>query len=120
MNTDKSIDHRARELFRQSCHNLPLTQRQALAQTRAAAVSGHRRQRTPRVMWLMPAGAAAALAALVIGWSPLGQRHDLASPATRQATVPALATADAPPDLYQNLDFYRWLAAHDSAAQARH
>lgn len=75
---------------------------------------------------LLPAGAFAvlALATLVI-WQPL-RRADSAPPRAASALPATDADAELPPDadsadpqLYQNLDFYGWLAANDTA-QARH
>jgi type II secretory pathway component PulM len=75
---------------------------------------------------LLPAGAFAVLAlATLMIWQPL--RHaDNAVPHAASSAQAADADADLPPDadsadpqLYQNLDFYDWLAANDSA-QPRH
>jgi hypothetical protein len=75
---------------------------------------------------LLPAGAFAVLAlATLMIWQPL--RHADSAPPRAASALPATdADADLPPDadsadpqLYQNLDFYGWLAANDTA-QARH
>lgn len=90
---------------------LRAARRQALAATPAPA------RLAPRL--LLPAGAFAvlALATLVI-WQPL--RHADPPPTRAAATAPAAeADNDLPPDadsadpqLYQNMEFYGWLAAN--------
>jgi len=75
----------------------------------------------------LPAGAfaAIALAALMV-WQPHRGTPAQAIPAVAGTSV-AQDDSDLPPDadsadpnLYQNLDFYGWLAANDSSAPARH
>jgi hypothetical protein len=68
---------------------------------------------------LLPAGAFAVLAlATLMIWQPL--RHAGSAPPQAISATPADADNDLPPDadsadpqLYQNLDFYGWLAAND-------
>jgi hypothetical protein len=119
----KPLEQRARELYHEAAQRIdPATAGRLRAARRQALATVHApRHHTAR--WLIPTGAfaAIALAALMV-WQPL-PRHTDAS--TSQATSPTDASADLdnelPPDadktdpnLYQNLDFYGWLAANDS------
>lgn len=122
----EKLVRRARTLYREASRQLdPATadrlhaaRRQALA-ARPAAVA----RRAPRL--LLPAGAFAVLAlATLMIWQPL--RHASQAPSHATAALPADAETDLPPDadsadpqLYQNLDFYGWLASNDRAP-ARH
>lgn len=109
----------SRQLDPTTAERLRGARRQALAAARPAPV-----RLAPRL--LLPAGAFAvlALATLVI-WQP--QRPADHSPPRAASTMPAAdADNDLPPDadsadpqLYQNLDFYGWLAATDTA-KAQH
>ncbi len=119
----ENFERRARELYREACQHvdpavagrLRAARREALASAHAAK---HRRGR-----WMIPSGAFAmlALAALMV-WQPLP--HRTAAPSTHIAVaVQANADLDSdlPPDaaqtdpnLYQDLDFYGWLAANDN------
>ena len=102
--------HASRQLDPATAGRLRAARRQALDATRPA----------PRLTrnLLLPAGAFAvlALATLTI-WQP--SRPDVARPHAVRSTV-ADTDNDLPPDadsadpqLYQNLDFYGWLAAND-------
>lgn len=121
----EKLVRRARTLYREASRQLdPATadrlraaRRQALAARPAAA------RRAPRL--LLPAGAFAVLAlATLMIWQPL--RHAAQAPSHAAVALPADAETDLPPDadsadpqLYQNLDFYGWLASNDRAP-ARH
>lgn len=124
---DDHIEQRARALFRQASHSLDPAMAGRLRAARREALQGapsaHRAARL-----LLPAGAFAviALAALMI-WSP---RHPVPAAAAPAATVASSTLAqddsELPPDadsadptLYQNLDFYGWLAANDSSSAPR-
>lgn len=125
---DDRIEQRARALFRQASHSLdPAMAGRLRAARRDALQTATPAHRAVRLL-LLPAGAfaAVALAALMV-WSP---RHPV--PAGAPATMVAAAAArapddgDLPPDadsadpaLYQNLDFYGWLAANDPPATTR-
>jgi hypothetical protein len=115
---DNRLEQRARRLYREAAHRLdPAT----AGRLRAARRTALERAQAPRgarpARLLLPAGAFAAVALAVLTvWQP-PQRH-------AAATHPAQAIEadfDLPPDadsadpnLYQNLDFYGWLAANDS------
>jgi hypothetical protein len=108
----------SRQLDPDAAGRLRAARRRALAAARPAPA-----RLAPRL--LLPAGAFAVLAlATLMIWQPL--RHaDHAPP--HAAAAPAIeADSDLPPDadsadpqLYQNLDFYGWLAANDRV-KARH
>jgi type II secretory pathway component PulM len=104
----------SRQLDPSTAERLRAARRQALAAARPAPARFVSRL-------LLPAGAFAVLAlATLMIWQPL--RHaDSAAPQAASATQAADADADLPPDadsadpqLYQNLDFYDWLATNDT------
>ena len=109
---------RARALHEHACEHVDARTRSKLAAARreALAAQSHRSHRT---IWLPAAGAVAACAlAIGVVWfkpQPAG---------TQVATQSRAATSDSelPPDadaqqleLYQNLDFYQWLAQQPRA-----
>ena len=119
----KAFEQRARELYHEAAQRIdPVTAGRLRAARREALAAAQAPQRhTAR--WLIPTGAfaAIALAALMV-WQPLP--HRAPSPPTQVANATD-ASADLdnelPPDadktdpnLYQNLDFYGWLAANNS------
>ncbi|HEY8683571.1 MAG TPA: hypothetical protein VIM06_10410 [Rhodanobacter sp.] len=121
---DKHLEQRARELYREACQHIdPLTAGRLRAARRRALATAH----TPRhqhTRWLIPTGAFAvlALAALMI-WQPLPRHTTTASGQAAGVSEPAGVDLDneLPPDadktdpnLYQDLDFYGWLAANDT------
>lgn len=121
--SDQALAKRARELYRNAAQQLdPATagrlraaRRQALEAAQAPTRLSHR--------WLVPTGAFAvvALAAMMI-WQPLP--HNAAAPSVPSASATFNGSdldAELPPDadktdpnLYQDLDFYSWLAANNS------
>ncbi|GAB2566553.1 hypothetical protein ISP15_13245 [Dyella jejuensis] len=128
--SDKSFEKRARARYQEAAHNLDpviagrlrAARRTALQAAAPQAVRhAHRRARL-----LLPVGALAAiaLAALMI-WQPAPRPQNAANNPQASATVeqdneylpPGAEKAD--PGLYQNLDFYSWLAASDSS-QTKH
>ncbi|MCX7513916.1 hypothetical protein [Frateuria sp. STR12] len=107
----------SRQLDPAAAARLRAARREALAAARPAPS-----RLAPRL--LLPAGAFAVLAlATLMIWQPLRQADHAPShamPATADADADLPPDADsADPQLYQNLDFYGWLAANDSA-KARH
>lgn len=124
---DDRIEQRARALFRQASHSLdPAMAGRLRAARRDALQAPPAAHRTARL--LLPAGAfaVAALVALMV-WSPRNLAPAAAPPAVAVADT-SLAPGDSelPPDadsadptLYQNLDFYGWLAASDPPAAPR-
>jgi len=119
--------HRARQLWSEAARNVdPATAGRLRAARRHALESSS--SPTHLVRWLIPAGACAAiaLAALVVH-QPL---PETAPVATMHATITADPDIDdgdgdlppdadqADPDLYQDLDFYGWLAANNNQMAA--
>ncbi|HWX66274.1 MAG TPA: hypothetical protein VNZ27_07540 [Rhodanobacter sp.] len=122
------LEQHARELWHEAAQRIdPATagrlravRRQALESTRAPAYHTAR--------WLIPTGAFAAIAlAAMMVWQPLPQHAASPSIQAVSATDPsAEQDNDLPPDadktdpnLYQNLDFYGWLAANNSQPATR-
>lgn len=108
----------SRRLDPVAADRLRAARRQALAAVRTAPA-----RLAPRL--LLPAGAFAvlALASLMI-WQPL--RHADHAPSHVPPAPTADVDSDLPPDadsadpqLYQNLDFYGWLAANDRTKARR-
>ena len=120
---DKPFEQRARELYQEAAQRIdPVTASRLRAARREALATAQAPQRhTAR--WLIPTGAfaAIALAALMV-WQPLPHRGAAASSQTINAPEQsAELDNELPPDadktdpnLYQNLDFYGWLAANNS------
>ena len=120
MNTrSDAIERRARELYRQSCHHVAPADRQALRQARLDALATRPTPLMQRL--LMPVGALAASAlALVVAWSyfPAQEQSGQNTPtgtAYTEKTLPAKSDLD----MYQDLDFYRWLAVRTDQPKAK-
>jgi hypothetical protein len=125
---DERIERRARALYRQASQQLdPAIAGRLRAARREALQPARSPHRVARL--LLPAGAFAviALAALMV-WQPHRGAPAPTVPAAAVATAPGATQDDgelppdadsADPNLYQNLDFYGWLAANDSAAPTR-
>jgi len=120
------LEKRARELYLEASRQLdPAMAGRLRAARRTALQASGSTAAMGRL--LLPAGAFAVLAlAMLMVWQPL-QRGDTASPHAAVATSPAGDDNEVPPDadstdpnLYQNLDFYGWLAANDSTPKAMH
>jgi hypothetical protein len=106
------LAHRARNLFDSAVSGVDAATAARLRNARRAALQP---RHAPIARFLLPAGAfAAAALALGLVWHPHAGAP--ATPAVTVATAAgtgsdALAAADAADlDLYQNLDFYDWLA----------
>ncbi|MBP1475560.1 hypothetical protein J7I44_14695 [Frateuria sp. MAH-13] len=115
------LAQRARALYLDASRQLdPATSGRLRAARRQALEAAQPASARVASRLLLPAGAFAVLAlATLMIWQPL--RHADHAPAH---AVPAASTADtdtdlppdadsADPQLYQNLDFYDWLAAND-------
>lgn len=126
---DKHFEQRIRELYHEAARRIdPATAGRLRTARRTALQSAHAPSHRS-VRWLIPAGAFAVIAlATMMVWQPLSPRR--AVPTTMQ-TVGAFDQAadldnELPPDadktdptLYQNLDFYGWLAASHSHPATR-
>lgn len=121
--SDKSFERRARTLYHEAGRRLDPTTAGRLRAARRTALAAPQAHGHPRLGTLLPIGAlaAVALAALMI-WQP--PRHDVAASMPDATPAAGMPTVDneLPPDpdgnidpkLYQNLDFYSWLAANDA------
>jgi hypothetical protein len=125
----ENFERRAREIYREASQHVdPVTAgRLRTARREALASSAHAaKHRAGR--WLIPSSAFAmlALAALMV-WQPLPHRAATPSAHVAAATqTNADIDNDLPPDadqtdpnLYQDLDFYGWLAANDNQPARR-
>ena len=120
---DTRLAERARELYRAAATHVDADTRSRLrdARVRALAAADAPAHGTH---WLLPGGALAAIAlAALMLWQPLPRG---AAPAVGAANTATDADSDLPPDaeqadpmLYQNLDFYGWLAASNTTASRR-
>jgi hypothetical protein len=121
----KPVEQRARELWHEAAQRIdPATVERLRAARRQALHSAPSPHRTVR--WLIPTGAFAVIAlATLMVWQP---PHPSAKPAQANSLPDAGAELDndlppdadqADPNLYQNLDFYGWLAAGNSRPGSR-
>lgn len=111
------IARRARELFQRASHELDPTIAGRLRAARREALQ--RPAPTPLAnRLLLPAGAFAMLAlATLLVWQPHQRAPESALPSSTTAATSIDIESELPPDadsadpnLYQNLDFYGWLA----------
>ncbi|MDQ6647818.1 MAG: hypothetical protein M3Y93_11400 [Pseudomonadota bacterium] len=124
---DQQLGQRARQLYQRAAQNIdPDTADLLRAARRKALQSAEAPQ--PRVSrWLIPTGAFAVLAlAALMMWQPVPQHHATAPMQASGTSAAADLESDLPPDadqtdpnLYQNLDFYGWLAASNAGPAAR-
>jgi len=101
---------------------LAQARREALAAARHSPAPGRSwpvSLSTPVVLeWLLPAGAMASVAVMVLALSllvkspPVSTAHSVANTAALDID---LLSARQKLEVYDNLDFYRWLAANDRA-----
>lgn len=127
---DKAFEQRARALYHEASRQLdPATAGRLRAARRTALQAAQAPTHHHRMRTLLPAGAlaAVALAALMV-WQPL-QRGNVSAPTAAMSTTAASsANNELPPDLdgsddpmlYQNLDFYSWLASTKTRATDTH
>ena len=119
---DTRFAQRARELYRAAAHQLdPLISAQLRAARIRALATPRAGEQRPGTRWLVPGGAFAAVAfAAVMLWQPLTQLTPPPTVAISGAAGNGDADPELPPDadqadpaLYQNLDFYDWLATNN-------
>ena len=124
MNTpDNRFVQRARDLYRAAAEQVDADTSARLRAARMRAMATPRAAESRSgVRWMVPGGAFAAIAlAAVLLWQPLTHLPPAPSAGVAGSTFSRSdADADLPPDadqtdpaLYQNLDFYGWLAAND-------
>ncbi len=121
------FEQRARAVWREAARQVdPGT----AGRLRAARRNALQEARSPHphaaARWLIPTGAVAAIAlAAMMVWQPLPRAPSVAQDRVAARAVPESDNELPPnaeqvdPTLYQNLDFYAWLAANDSRAATR-
>ena len=122
---DEHFEQRARELWREAAQRIDPTTAGRLRAARRQALETAGAPAHRAVRWLIPTGAFAAIAlAAMMVWQPLPQHH--ATSAMHAASSADDLDSELPPDadktdpnLYQNLDFYGWLASTDSHTATR-
>jgi hypothetical protein len=121
----EKLEQRARGLWHEAAQRIDPATAGRLRAARREALQAPAASAQRTVRWLIPSGAFAviALAALMV-WRPLPQQHTQA--AIHPANTLDDADADLPPDadktdpnLYQNLEFYDWLASTGSPSTKR-
>jgi len=120
--TEHDFENRLRALYRRTADEVDTVAAARLRETRRRALEAAEKPRLFR--WLMPMGAVAAgLLAVVVIW-PSATRHPGPS---RAGTSVSTADTSLPPDpegadpaMYQDLDFYAWLADQPSATRNVH
>lgn len=122
---DNHLERRARELYREAARQLdPATAARLRAARRAALAGSDGSSLAQRLLQLLlPAGAfaAIALAALMLSspvQGPSGNATGLSPVTEADGDLPPDAAA-ADPALYQNLDFYGWLAKNGDSQASR-
>lgn len=123
----QQLEQRARELYREASRRIDPVTAGRLRAARRQALDAVREPSRHIIRWLIPTGAFAviALAALMV-WQPLPHGAALSSYTAAAIDPSADIDNDLPPDadqtdpvLYQNLDFYGWLAANNSHPTTR-
>lgn len=123
--TEQRIEQRARAVFLRASEDLDPAIARRLRTARREAMQV-RRASPLTARLLLPAGAFAVIAlATLMVWQPRHENRVVPAPATAASGAgtddnelpPDADSAD--PGLYQNLDFYGWLAANDGARTAR-
>lgn len=122
---DNHLERRARELYREAARQLDPTVAARLRSVRRDALAkANDSSLAHRLLQLMlPAGAFAAIAFVALFMSSPVQRPSTAPNGAVQAVdvdgelPPDAAAAD--PTLYQNLDFYGWLAKNSDSEASR-
>ena len=122
---DNHLERRARELYREAARQLDPATAARLRAARRAAVSGADGSSLAQrlLQLLLPAGAFAAIAFAALMLSspvqgPTGGAAGLSPVTEADGELPPDAAA-ADPALYQNLDFYGWLAKTGDSQASR-
>ncbi|MBD8878950.1 MULTISPECIES: hypothetical protein [Rhodanobacter] len=119
------LEQRARALYHEAARDLDPAIAGRLRAARRDVLAGTRQAQHRVARWLVPSGACAAIAlAALLVW-PSAPRPTAEMPAAVTAAAGNEADSPLPPDpeqadpnLYQNLDFYGWLAANDNPPPA--
>ncbi len=122
------LERRARELYREAARQIdPATAARLRAARRSALAGADGSSFAHRLLQLLlPAGAFAAIAFAALILSSPSERPTSSTPAGAMSTPAAEADGDLPPDaaaadpaLYQNMDFYGWLAKNGNSQASR-
>ncbi|MFC4528010.1 DUF3619 family protein [Dyella halodurans] len=125
---DNHLERRARELYREAARHLDPATADRLRAARRMAIEGNGRTSLSHrlLQLLLPAGAFAAVAFAALMLTSPVQRPSGAAPASPLAASTAEFDGDLPPDaaaadptLYQNMDFYGWLAKNGESQANR-
>jgi hypothetical protein len=122
---DEHFEQHARELWREAAQRIDPATAGRLRAARRQALEAAQAPAHRAVRWLIPTGAFAAIAlAAMMVWQPVPQHH--ATSAMHAASAADELDSELPPDadktdpnLYQNLDFYGWLASTNSRTATR-
>jgi len=122
---DNHLERRARALYREAAVQLDPAVAARLRAARRDALASTRESWAHRLLQLLlPAGAFAAIAFVALFMSSPVQRTTSSAPTAIQAVdaadgelPPDAAAAD--PTLYQNMDFYGWLAKNGDSEASR-
>ncbi|MBB6189296.1 hypothetical protein [Rhodanobacter sp. MP7CTX1] len=120
---DKHLEQRARELYHEASQRIDPVTAGRLRAARRHALAAAQAPKHHATRWLIPTGAFAAIAlATLMVWQPVP--HDTVTSSKQVVGMPGSSVdmdTELPPDadktdpnLYQNLDFYGWLAANGS------
>lgn len=120
---DELIARRARALYREAGQCIDPATAGRLRAARRHALDAAKAPQRHTARWLVPTGAFAAIAfAMLMVWQPLSRGPSMpVNHAISSTDQSADVDNDLPPDaektdpsLYQNLDFYGWLAANNA------
>lgn len=122
---DRNIERRARELYLRASRDVDPATAGRLRAARRTALAGPRESMARRLLIPASAFAMVALASLIV-WQPGGGGNVVDSSAMSQV-LDNEPPSDLPPDadsadptLYQNLQFYSWLAYNDTPSSSSH
>lgn len=122
----QAFEERARELFHEASERIDHVTAGRLRAARRQALSAGQSPQHRTARWLLPAGAFAAIAlATLMVWQPLSPNSTRPASSFVAPTQTVEIDNDLPPDaektdpnLYQNMDFYKWLAANNVSDDA--
>lgn len=120
MSTTATMQSRARQLYRDLGPQVDETTATRLRNARQTALEAASKRHRP-ARWMVPSSAfAVAVVAVLVVWQPLQHSVPVATlaPAASQSMTTNVLPPDtghADPAMYQNLDFYAWLAHQPNA-----